>query len=244
MTEHRSRALAGRWSAFALAFALVFPAVLTWVYFIALASVPAPVPQFAYGVGKVIQFGFPVFWIAVSGQRGEWPFPPTSKGIAAGVSLGLAVTVATGVVFHWLEPMSHLAGPAQVVRAKMMELGIDGLGKYLGLAIVYSILHSGLEEYYWRWFVFGGLRARGSLGVAIAVSSLGFMAHHVILLGTYFGWDTAPTYLLSLGVASGGAAWAWIYESSGSLLGPWLSHLLVDAAIFWMGYELLEGALF
>ena len=29
-----------------------------------------------------------------------------------------------------------------------------------------------------------------------------------------------------------GAAWAWIYHRSGSLLGPWLSHLLIDAGIF------------
>jgi membrane protease YdiL (CAAX protease family) len=48
---------------------------------------------------------------------------------------------------------------------------------------------------------------------------------------------------LSLGVAVGGAVWARLYDRSGSLLGPWLSHLLVDAAIFFVGYELLAAPL-
>jgi membrane protease YdiL (CAAX protease family) len=68
------------------------------------------------------------------------------------------------------------------------------------------------------------------------------MAHHIILLATYFGWTSPVAYLFSLAVAIGGAAWAWIYHRSGSLFGPWLSHCLVDAAIFYLGYELAWGS--
>ena len=32
---------------------------------------------------------------------------------------------------------------------------------------------------------------------------------------------------------------AWLYRRSGSLVGPWLSHLLVDAGIMVIGYDLL-----
>jgi membrane protease YdiL (CAAX protease family) len=46
----------------------------------------------------------------------------------------------------------------------------------------------------------------------------------------------------ALGVAAGGAVWAWVYERSGSLLGPWLSHLLIDAAVFLVGWDLLFGS--
>jgi len=62
----------------------------------------------------------------------------------------------------------------------------------------------------------------------------------VILLATYFGWLSPWTYLLSLGVAVGGIFWAWLYHRSGSLYGPWLSHLLIDAAIFVVGYDLVS----
>ena len=46
---------------------------------------------------------------------------------------------------------------------------------------------------------------------------------------------------LSLGVAVGGAVWSWAYRRSGSLLGPWLSHILVDTGIMLIGYDLLRG---
>jgi membrane protease YdiL (CAAX protease family) len=43
----------------------------------------------------------------------------------------------------------------------------------------------------------------------------------------------------SLCVAFGGAAWAWIYHRSGSIYSVWLSHLLVDAAILVIGYDMV-----
>jgi uncharacterized protein len=51
------------------------------------------------------------------------------------------------------------------------------------------------------------------------------------------------TWLFSLSVAVGGAFWAWLYQRTGSLYGPWLSHLLVDAAIFLVGYDLASDLL-
>jgi uncharacterized protein len=37
---------------------------------------------------------------------------------------------------------------------------------------------------------------------------------------------------------TGGAFWAWLYHRSGNLIAPWLSHALIDAAIFTVGYDL------
>jgi membrane protease YdiL (CAAX protease family) len=79
------------------------------------------------------------------------------------------------------------------------------------------------------------------LGPAIAISSLGFMAHHVLLLGLFFGWVSPLTYLFSMSVMIGGAFWAWLYNRSGNLVAPWLSHALIDAAIFVVGFELTFG---
>jgi membrane protease YdiL (CAAX protease family) len=107
------------------------------------------------------------------------------------------------------------------------------------LGVFYSLVHSLLEEYYWRWFVFARLADVSKLPTAIAISSLGFMAHHVLIVGMYFGWTSAATWLFSLAIAVGGAVWAGLYHRSRSLIGPWLSHLLVDAAIFAVGYDLV-----
>ena len=64
------------------------------------------------------------------------------------------------------------------------------------------------------------------------------MAHHVIVLARYFGWGSPMTIAFSLGVAIGGVVWAELYRRSGTLLGPWLSHALVDAAIFIIAFHL------
>ena len=88
--------------------------------------------------------------------------------------------------------------------------------------------------------MFRQLRRLTPATVAILVSALGFMCHHVIVLNVFFKEAPALVWLLSAAVALGGVFWAWLYERTGSLLGPWLSHLLVDAGIFWIGYDLLR----
>lgn len=69
-------------------------------------------------------------------------------------------------------------------------------------------------------------------------SSGAFAAHHAVILGVYFGWASPWTWVLTAAVAAGGAFWAWLYRRSGSLLGPWLGHVLADVAIFAIGYRL------
>ena len=61
----------------------------------------------------------------------------------------------------------------------------------------------------------------------------------MILIGFYTGWDWSVGISLALAIAAAGAYWAWLYERSGSLVGPWISHLLVDAAIFAIGWRLI-----
>ena len=224
----------------AVLFALAFPAGLTWVYFVVLADCTAGLQQAAYTVGKVIQFAFPLVWVlAVQRRRLRWQAPGRA-GVGAGLAFGAAVLVAMLVVYHaWLGPAGTLQTAAGPVRQKLEGFGINTLPSYVALGVFYSLAHSLLEEYYWRWFVFGQLRRLAGAWPAIAVSSLAFAAHHVIVLGNYFGYFSAATVLFSLAVAGGGAFWAWLYHRSGSLWGPWLSHLLIDAGIFLIGYAMI-----
>ena len=221
--------------------AMVLPSFVTLLYFVALAGTNESIQQFAYAIGKSIQFALPIVWVGlICRERLGWPVP-TTRGLAGGFGFGLLVLVAMMLLYHHvLQPLGVFTSAAVEVRAKVMGLGISSLPRYVAVAVFYSLCHSLLEEYYWRWFVFGRLRGLLSLWPAIGVSSLAFMMHHVILLATYFGWLSPWTYLLSLGVAVGGIFWAWLYHRSGSLYGPWLSHLLIDAAIFVVGYDLVS----
>lgn len=224
---------------YAVAFALLFPTLLTYAYFVHLADRPSDVQQAVYAAGKLLQFAFPLGWVYCLHRRRLAPVGPSRAGLVEGIAFGLLVAGAMLALYALvLRPFGFFNGPDEAVRDKLQDTGLDTLWMFVGAALFYSLFHSLLEEYYWRWFVFGELRELVRVGPAILLSSLGFMAHHVILLGTFMGWQSPATYLFSLAIAIGGAVWAWIYHRSGTLYGPWFGHLLIDAAIFAIGYDL------
>jgi membrane protease YdiL (CAAX protease family) len=231
-----------RWSV--LVFAMVFPTIVTWAYFVLLADWPTWMQQSAYAVGKGIQFSFPAVWVfLVLREKILWT-PPNRRGLVEGAVFGAIVLAAMLGLYHFaLKPIGVFDEATGPIKDKVRGLGLDSLWKYAALGTFYALCHAALEEYYWRWFVFRRLRAQASLWFAIGISSLAFMAHHVILLATFFGWVSPWTYFLSLAVAVGGVFWAWLYERTGSLYGPWFSHLLVDAGIFVIGYDLAKDLL-
>ena len=226
-------------------FALFLPSVVTLLYFVILAAWPSAAQQTAYAIGKGIQFGLPLVWVLAVQRAGLRFKPPGRAGLIEGGLFGLLVLAAMMALYHgWLKPVGYL-GPqspaAAAILDKVQGFGLDTLWKYVALGAFYSLFHSGLEEYYWRWFVFGQLRRLIPVNRAILVSSIGFMLHHILLLAAYFGWFSPATWLFSAAVAVGGAYWAWLYQRSDSLWGPWLSHLVIDAAIFIVGYDLVVG---
>jgi len=167
---------------------------------------------------------------------------PASRGAIVGILFGCVIGFTMIVLYEsWLKSARFFMAAEAQMREKIAGLAIDEAWKFAALGVFYSIFHSLLEEYYWRWFVFGQLRRLVPWRLAMVVSSLGFAAHHVIVLSKYFGAASLVTWMFSLAIAIGGAFWAWLYHRSGSLLGPWLGHLLVDAAIFWIGYQIVLG---
>jgi membrane protease YdiL (CAAX protease family) len=226
----------------AAALALVFPTLFAAVYFIGLAGCQPALQRTVYAACKVVQFGFPLVWVfGVQRRKVKWERPGTA-GIAEGLLFGTIVLGIMVAVYHLaLKPAGLLAPAAGPVREKIAAFGIDGLAKYVALGGFLSGIHSFLEEYYWRWFCFGQLQRLLSWKPAAAISSVGFMGHHVIVLATYFGWASPLSYLFSLAVAAGGAYWCWAFRRTGSLAGPWLGHLLIDVAIFLVGYDLIGG---
>jgi membrane protease YdiL (CAAX protease family) len=223
---------------------MLVPSVVTWMYFVALAHHPAVLQYTAYTVGKAIQFGFPVVWVFLIQRRAASFKLPRLTGIWSALLFGSAVIAAMLLLHHfWLASSDIYPAATDEVRARIAGLGITTTGKYLLLALFYSLAHSFLEEYYFRWFVYGQLRKYLAVWPAALLSSLSFMAHHVIVLAIYFGWNSPVTVLFSLAVAVGGVMWALLYEWHKSLAGPWLSHLLVDAGIFIVGYQMVASQL-
>jgi uncharacterized protein len=224
--------------------ALVLPTFITWVYFVLMASSGKAIQGLTFSTLKGIQFLLPIVWTLLVLKERIPLTRPSARGVLLGILFALAVTLAGWLVYRNLLVDSPLfVAAAEKIRAKIAGFGLDSVTQYAALGLFYSVVHSFLEEYYWRWFVFGQLRRLVPLWAAIVVSALGFTAHHVIVLGSYFGGLSWITVLLSAAVAIGGAFWAWLYDRSGSLVGPWASHLVIDAGIFLVGYDLVRGML-
>ena len=224
----------------AILFALVYPTLLTVVYFILLARAPTTLQQGTYAVGKLIQFALPALWTFGLRREPVGSRLPRRNELIGGAILGLVLLAAGLALYHFAaRPAGFFDGAAgDAIRQKIEGFGVSSLPRYVLLATFYSLIHSLLEEYYWRWFVFGRLRRLISLPCAIGVSSVGFMAHHVCIVSVFFGWWSPMSLLLSAAVAVGGAIWAWIYHRTNSLFATWISHAFVDAGIFLIGYEL------
>ncbi len=220
-----------------LAIALAYPTLLTWLYFVRLNGHPPAVQQAVFVVGKMIQFTLPLVWLLLfERRRVAWRWPDRSGliwGIASGLVIGGAVLA---VYFLYFKPNGLLSGTATAVREKLFGMGLTSPAAIVAMSLFYSLCHSLLEEYYWRWIVYGRLRQTMPIAAANAISSLGFMAHHVILVHAYLPW---PWWIVAAAsVAVGGVLWAWRYQRDGSLWGVWISHMLVDAAIFAVGYAM------
>ena len=207
----------------ALAAAAAFPTLATWMYFVAVGDQATGVQQFTYSAAKLLQFAFPLAWVVlVRRERLRWR-PKDSAGIATGLWLGLLFAGGMLLVYYaWLRPGGYVAAAAAPVAAKVHGFGLSSPAAFLAWAVFLSALHSLMEEYYWRWFVFGRLRGLVPPWLAVLLSSVAFTAHHVLVLAVYFGWRSPQTAIFSLGVTVGGLAWAWLYQRSGSLVGPWL----------------------
>ncbi len=227
----------------AVAFAMVLPTLLSWVYFVGLAGGHANLLQrLVYVLGKVVQFGFPAaFAILVEKQ---WPRPtwPRRQGLGLGLGFGLLVAVAMLALYALgLRDSPALSRTPEMVRNKLNEFGVGSPVAFVLLGAFISLGHSLFEEYYYRWFIFGRLRRLVPWVPALFLSSLAFMAHHVIVLSVYLpGYFLAAVVPFSLAIAVGGAFWAFLYEWTGALYASWVSHALVDAAIFTLGWDLMH----
>src|SRR5438477_1171502 len=101
MSEVSSPPLPVRREIAALGFACVFPTVMAWIYFVALAtptgtpraSEASPALTAAYSLGKVVQFSFPLVYLALFAPGNLRPRAPRFEGLALGLFFGAAVGV-------------------------------------------------------------------------------------------------------------------------------------------------------
>ena len=190
-------------------------------------------------VGKAWIALLPLVWhIRIDKQKLTFP-RPTMRGMGAAVISGTAFFIAM-LAAYWL-----MRGQIDVepLRAKAAATGFDRKGAYIAMFVYIIAVNSLLEEYVWRWFVFSKWYVlttgvgRGWLAVGLAAAC--FTIHHIVALRAQFGWSV--TVIASSGVFIGGAVWSWCYLRYESIWPGYISHAIVDLAVFVVGWLLLFG---
>ena len=226
-----------------LCFLLFFPLVQAAMYFVVMADWHTTLQQGTYLVTKIVMLVIPLVYMLKVAQEPFLVRKFNTRGLLEGSLFGFGVLVAICVLYDlWLKPIG-LIGPetsaGAAIRERVSGFGIQTPTHLILFGCFVSLVHSGLEEYYWRWFTFGQLTRVVSQYAACVISGLGFMLHHTVILGVYFSFTHPATYIFSFGVAIGGMYWAWLYLRKNSIYAPWLSHAWIDIAIFVIGYDVI-----
>jgi len=167
-------------------------------------------------------------------ERSEGSLSQRAQAIFVGILTGILMA---GLMFVAMKtPLGEVVvAGAQNIRGKMTQLGI--LEHYWTFTIFLSVIHSLIEEYYWRWFVYGHLRRLMGIMPALILGNAAFASHHVVILSEYFPVTWALLFSAAVGI--GGALWCVMFEKQRTLTGAWVSHAIVDFAIMTIGYGIL-----
>jgi hypothetical protein len=124
----------------ALIGALVFPSLVTLVYFVWLAEWPTTWQQFAYGIGKILQFGFPVVWVRLVQRQPLSVSRCLTRNLVEGGLLGAAILLGMACLhFAWLRTGSLPASVLEAIRAKISGLGVASPARFFVDAGIFAV---------------------------------------------------------------------------------------------------------
>jgi membrane protease YdiL (CAAX protease family) len=234
-SDHESLGPADRRTAL-LALLLLVPAPSLGVFF-AMVFEPtrgAVGAQIFYGLMKLWIIALPALWMIVVDRQRPGVSPARHGGLGVGALLGLIIAAVVMTTYF-------LVGDSLIDATAMREAAVqNGIGtpiRYLALTIPLALFNALIEEYVWRWFVFRKCEALVGGRAAVVVSALFFTLHHVLALVAQT--SLTVTALATLGVFIGGCAWSWCYLKYRSIWPGYVSHVIVDLAVFTVGWLIL-----
>jgi membrane protease YdiL (CAAX protease family) len=150
------------------------------------------------------------------------PRPPARRLALLGLAAAALVAAAGLAVCQLIE------GAGELVRA-WARWGFAPPRADLAFLAYYVVVNPWLEELYWRGALLGGGRARLGPGAARALATLGFLPHHLVVLGLGFGWDAALG--LAVPILAAAAAWVAWCERTGSIWDAAATHAGADLGL-------------
>ncbi len=203
-----------------------------------------------YLISKIFQFALPLLvWWMTSDRSFKAQFS-IKKNLYSDSKIGLltgvgAVTFILSLFYLVFQKSEMIASAPTLIQEKLHAFGASSWSAFMVFALLVSLVHSFLEEYYWRSYVFHETKNLLSkqnlvspLASALVISSLGFSLHHFLIIWHYAGHQGFLSFLLTLPVAIAGAIWALCLEKTGRIWAGWLCHILADLSLMWIGYEM------
>jgi len=187
----------------------------------------------AYAIGKAWLYGLPVVWYLCVDRGAPGWSRPERGGLLIGLTLGIIIGSVIWVAFLLLRDRID----PEIIQNLVSQNGLATPLRYWAACVWIASINAILEEYAFRWFIFRQCERLMSSGWAVLTAAAIFTAHHVFVLRGYFDWPI--TLLCCAGVFSGGIIWSWCYLRYRSIWPGYLSHALVDVAIFLVGWQLV-----
>lgn len=218
------------------------PFFASLVYF--LPAEPSPWFMNLLAFTKAFLFVCPILFWKFLKLPGSWKdFVSLLKGplikrqLVLGIGLGLLMSAVVLLAF---ESLSDVARNEMLSRVAKKISVLKIAEHFLLYGIVLSFVHSLLEEFYWRFFVFNAWKTKLPKNAFSAhiVAGLAFTLHHFTVTVHYF--DLSFGLILGLGVWAAGVIWSYVYIKERSLLGVWISHIIVDVALISIGFKALQ----
>ena len=235
-SDPAKRASSRMLAAFALLLLVPMPSIGTALAMVVPATEGTTIGQICYFAAKVWLVVFPAIWLTfVLKQRWSWS-PPRHGGFGVAALLGAAISVFIVSAFFLIG--EHIVD-AQMIRDEAAANNIDAPVNFIVFGIAIFLFNSLMEEYVWRWFVFRQCETLVGGKAGVLLSALFFTLHHIIAIRAQFEWTA--TILASIGVFVGGAAWSWCYLRFRSIWPGYVSHLIVDVAIYLIGAWIIFG---
>ena len=221
-------------SSAAIALLLFVPAFSIGVV-MSLFIAPGIIGNSVFTAMKVWAVAFPLAWTVKYNSKAlrlpKFSLQEIRVGLVWGILMFAAIISAYFFIAQQIIDLT-------AIRAKAIEVGITSPSLYLAGCVYWSFINSLVEECTWRGFVVSRCKVLFPNAIAVILAALFFTTHHSIAL---YGYTHSWLIVLlgSLGVFIAGIVWAWCYQRYRSIVPGYISHILADIAIAFVGYRLL-----
>ena len=202
---------------------------------ITLYIAPNSIGKVIFSASKILILFLPILWVRYIDKKTVQISKPKPQELWWGVISGLLIFI---IIVGAYQLFGHNWIDNSLAQEKATTVGITKPYIYFAGVVYWSFGNSLIEEYIWRWFIYLKLEKLMPKVTAIFVCALLFTLHHIIALTAYTP-DIRIVIIGSFGVFSGGFIWSLFYLKFRSLWGAYVSHILADLAIAFVGWQIL-----